>query len=512
MNKTYRHIIFPLTVFFMWTAHCFSADVYLMPSDAKVSSFDKTPGWAPEADAGALIDADLSTRWASDAEENNSWVIIDLGKDKYISSVVINWERAFALKYNVCISPDGETWEEVGQAEKSSGGREKIEFKPQKSRFVKIGSLEKINENWGVSIWEVEIYGSEESNPDEKPLAEIYPEFEKAIHLSEHLEKEDPVSSPGELAAADFQKGVAYTSYHNVELLGADSDKIIEYLRSLDVTDISLVITWYQEEQDSASIKPMYVGGNSARDEAVIHAVNQIHKNGMRVMLKPHVDCINGTFRGDIIPGDEWFESYLAFIMHFASIAREYNVECFCIGTELEATTYEEYDQHWNNLIKEVRAVFNGKITYAANWSEYKGVLFWDKLDFMGIDAYFPLTGEKDPSQDDLDSAWESVKEEIKEYRDENNISIPLIFTEVGYQSADGTNKTPWYTSSEKEDQEEQAMCFKAMLNAMLKEQWFKGFYWWNYFPAEVFRPLDFTINGKIAEGVLKDLNRENGQ
>ena len=510
MNKIYKYFISALIIFFICPVCCFSEGVYLIPSDVKVSSFDHTPGWAPEADARALIDANLSTRWASDAEEDNSWVIVDLGGDKYINSVVINWERAFASKYKVYLSRDGSGWEEAGQKEGSLGGREKIEFEPRKSRFVKIESREKINENWGISIWEVEIYGDLESNPGEKPLAAIYPEFEQAIHISEHLEKEQPVPSPRALTVADFQKGVAYTSYHNVELLSRDSDSIVENLKKSGITDISLVITWYQDEQDSTEIKPLYIGGNSARDEAIIHAINQIHKNGMRVRLKPHVDCVNGTFRGDIIPGDKWFESYLDFIIHFAALAREYDVECFCIGTELEGTTYEEYDEHWNNLIKEVRKIFKGKVTYAANWSEYKGVLFWNKLDFMGIDAYFPLTDKNNPSQEDLDNAWVAVKREIKEYRDENNIIVPLIFTEVGYQSADGTNKTPWYTSSEKEDQEEQAMCFKAMLNTMLKEQWFKGFYWWNYFPAKVSRPLDFTIDGKVTEEILKHLNTEN--
>lgn len=493
----------------MGASLCFSDDVYLMPVDAGVSSFDRTPGWAPEPDARSLIDADLSTRWASDAEENTPWVVIDLGKDKCVNSVIINWERAFASKYNIYLSSDGSDWSEAAHKDKSAGGREKIGFKPQKTRFVKIESLEKINENWGVSIWEIEVYGDKESNPGEKTLAEIYPEFGKAVNVSGRLEKEPPAPSPGGLKETDFQKGVAYTSYHNIELLGGDSDNIIERLKSLGVTDVSLVITWYQDGQDSAEIRPLYVGGNSARDEAIMHAVNRIHGNGMRVMLKPHVDCVDGTFRGDIIPGERWFESYRSFIVHFAKIAREYNVESFCIGTELEGTTYEEYDKHWNDLIAEVRELFNGKITYAANWTEYKGVLFWDRLDFMGIDAYFPLTDKNDPSQEELDNAWETVKTEIEEYRKDNNIKIPLVFTEVGYQSADGTNKTPWYTSSEKEDREEQAMCFKAMLNAMLKEEWFRGFYWWNYFPAKVYRPLDFTIDGKIAEEILRNTGTE---
>ena len=43
----------------------------------------------------------------------------------------------------------------------------------------------------------------------------------------------------------------------------------------------------------------------------------------MEVMLKPHVDVIDGTFRGEIEPADRaaWFASYGSMIDHYADLA-----------------------------------------------------------------------------------------------------------------------------------------------------------------------------------------------
>ena len=53
------------------------------------------------------------------------------------------------------------------------------------------------------------------------------------------------------------------------------------------------------------------------------------------------------------------------------------------------------------------RAVYKGKLTYAANWDgEFEEVAFWDALDVIGVQAYFPLTEERVPSVTKLTQAW----------------------------------------------------------------------------------------------------------
>jgi len=81
-----------------------------------------------------------------------------------------------------------------------------------------------------------------------------------------------------------------------------------------------------------------------------------------------------------------------------------------------------------------------------------------------------------------------------------------VIFTELGYSSFDGVNRSPWEwgtPSSNTEDQQEQADCLEATFTVMTKRDWFKGMYYWNWFSHDIANPLGYPIRGKIAQSVL---------
>ncbi|MBU4473650.1 MAG: hypothetical protein KJ842_05805, partial [Candidatus Omnitrophica bacterium] len=54
-------------------------------------------------------------------------------------------------------------------------------------------------------------------------------------------------------------------------------------------------------------------------------------------------------------------------------------------------------------------------------------------------------------------------------------------------------------------DQQEQADALEAMLVVCSSYPWFKGLYWWNYFPQKRWSPLGYTIRGKKAEEILSE-------
>lgn len=480
-------------------------DAYLQPQEAKVTSFDETPGWAPPKEPRALFDGDLKTRWASAAEDKNGALTLDLGGERVVDSITVNWERAFAREFNVSVSADGGIYQTVAIVKDGRGGRQAVKFsQPVKGRFVRLETVAKVNPEWGISIWEVEVYGPSAANPQAGPLSKIHPKLAAQLAAPKELVREKPYEKTSELTLLEVQRGVVLASYSDTELAGPECDQTLKYLAGIGVGEISLIVTWYQEKQDSEKISAIIEGGNTAREEAVIHAINEAHKNGLKVMLKPHVDCLDGTFRGNILPSEAWFKSYQDYILHFAKLAQEYRVELFCIGCELENCSFDQWKPQWEKLIAEVRKVYTGKLTYAANWTEYETVCFWDKMDFIGIDAYFPVTQKPDPTQEEMNKGWQSTFEKLAAWRTNKKLEQPMIFTEIGYQSADTTNVTPWQTGSTKEDQAEQAMALEAAFNATQAIPWFKGIYWWNYFPTDVQRPLDFTIKGKKAEEVLK--------
>lgn len=485
---------------------------YLKAENVVVSSFDETPDWAPKPDAMAVIDASLETRWSS-GYRDGEWIYLDFGKPKTISRLVIKWEQAYATGYEISSSDDAKDWTKIITLEGQKGGTSEIAFQPVTARYIKITGLARINQEWGISIWEIEPYGPSAKNPNELPLGEIFKKSkEKEDTESKRAELLELISgkvipSPGPITMAEFQKGVDYTSWDSVELASYFSDYSLIYLSRLNVGHIGLMTVWYQE--NAASTKIYRDPKKTVSDESVGHAINMIHALGMKVMLKPHVDPADDDARVNIIPSDEWFANYRELILHYADLAARYNVELLCIGTELSNTTTERWKEQWLDIIKAIRKVYKGTITYAANWDEYETVSFWPEVDFIGMDAYFPLTKVNNPPKEDLISAWEAHADILEKWLSDNKLNKPIIFTEIGYDTVEGSNKQPWRIlptlATYKESQEEQANCLESLLIVLSKRPWFKGFYWWNYFPRPDIGPLGYTLRGKAGEKILSD-------
>ena len=139
----------------------------------------------------------------------------------------------------------------------------------------------------------------------------------------------------------------------------------------------------------------------------------------------------------------EWFNNYRTFILHYAQLAEQEKMEAFCIGTELHkpAVTHE---QAWRDLIKDIRKVYTGQLTYAANWYlEYEQIKFWDALDFIGVQAYFPLTKKNNPSfSKNLKKGWQKHLQDIAKIA--RQYKKPIVFTEAGYKSTPDAAIEPW--------------------------------------------------------------------
>lgn len=105
----------------------------------------------------------------------------------------------------------------------------------------------------------------------------------------------------------------------------------------------------------------------------------------------------------------------------------------------------------WLGLIRDVRAVYHGKLTYAANFDNYFNVGFWHALDLIGINAYFPL---RDDVRTDLGAAdklaalrdgWRRTLDGIRGFRRRQQLdSKPVLFTEIGYTRWLDSSIQPW--------------------------------------------------------------------
>jgi hypothetical protein len=277
----------------------------------------------------------------------------------------------------------------------------------------------------------------------------------------------------------------------------------------------ALLVTQYQDTANSNVIAP--VAEKTPTDAALITAIQDLHSRGMKVMLKPHIDPWNGQWRGDINPTDidAWFASYTQFILHYAQMAEELGVEAYCMGTEFRTISGAANRDRWIAVINAIRNVYSGVLTYAANATypadEFTSVSFWDQLDIIGLDGYFTLTDQTNPTLAQLIAAWrsnrygEDLVAAVQNFA--NSRQKPVIFTEIGYKSTDGTNREPWnFGLTGALDTAEQRDCYEAAFTVWSQQSsWMKGFFWWAWpVPAPAANDTDYNPRGKPAEVVLR--------
>lgn len=238
-------------------------------------------------------------------------------------------------------------------------------------------------------------------------------------------------------------------------------------------------------------------------------------ETGLQVMLKPQV-WMWGSWVGEFDLGKDekawknWEKDYTDYILTFAKIAQEKKVGLFCVGTEYKIAARTRPD-FWRKLIKQVRTIYKGKITYAANWDNFEQVPFWDDLDYIGIDAYFPLITDKTPSVANLLQAWKKPFKQIQQFQ--SKINRPVIFTEFGYMSVDQTAWKNWENESKKQrlglNLEGQQQAFEAFFQKFWPQDWVAGgFIWKWHYDYEGYggmRDKDYTPQGKPAERTIYD-------
>ena len=264
----------------------------------------------------------------------------------------------------------------------------------------------------------------------------------------------------------------------------------------------SVVATQYVQTSTSNTIAPETASTPgydsstdplSPTDAAVTAAIQNLQAQGLTVFLKPQVDSLDGTFRGNLAPTDPaaWFASYQTFILHYAQLASENGVGGLLIGTELASLTGSAYKTDWDNIIAQIRTLYPSlMLIYGANATsatdEFTTVSFWDKVDIIGVDGYFPLTDQADPTVAQLVAAWTSNKNGLNIVAAlravQSTYNKPLIFTELGYVSATGTNEAPYSSAAAGAayDPTEQANCYEAFFEVFSQQtSWMKGVFWW---------------------------------
>lgn len=306
------------------------------------------------------------------------------------------------------------------------------------------------------------------------------------------------IVQPQSFALEPKIKGMTINAWNSEAYNSSDFDVSITNLANLKANWVTFTVFWFMEHYNDTEIHPrtdLYTASNSS----LVHAIQKAHELNMKVALKPMVDVLDGKWRGDIEPYNWtlWFENYRKFISFYADFAQNYSVELFIVGTEFRSS--QTYETEWRQVINNVRIHFDGNLTYAANWDSFSNysvlpkfaVKFWDALDYIGVDAYFPLTNSFNPTVQQLENAWSNSGSgwwgsgrnwTNQLYSTYNSTSKKIIFTEIGYCSQNGTNTQPWnYNVSLTKDLQEQADCYQAALEVFKNATWFEGWFWWGW-------------------------------
>ncbi len=269
-----------------------------------------------------------------------------------------------------------------------------------------------------------------------------------------------------------------------------DNTKAITSLVKNNIEWVAVIPFISQKDNNTTKISmPDSIGQWSKRDSTFINTIQQLQNKGIHVQLKPHLWVIDG-WRSEIDFSSDsdwkiWFERYRKNMLHYAHMAEKSGVSLFCIGTELKSSL-ERQPRQWKALVKEIKAIYSGKLTYAANWDgEYEIIDFWSDLDYIGIQAYFPLTQKVNPDLASIKKGWNTHIKTLENLS--RNHQRPILFTEVGYKSETSATIKPWEWGSyfsilyQKKSDRTQQLAYQALFESLWNKEWFAGTYIWEW-------------------------------
>lgn len=301
-----------------------------------------------------------------------------------------------------------------------------------------------------------------------------------------------------------FIKGITFAPFsHKGSFETKEAQESIINLKEKTGADfITLVPNGLQETPQSEEIS--YITEANTTDKELIAMIQCAHKIGLRVALKPTVNCKNGTWRAHINFFDKdvhcepkwsnWFAAYTDFQLHYAKIAEQTGCEMFLAGCEMVMS--ERRETEWRKLIADIKAVYSGPVSYNTDKYQEDNITWWDCVDVISSSGYYPLK--------DWEQELDRIEAVVKKFHK------PFFFAECGCMSTEGSSKVPndWHIHGNV-NLEEQADWYTAMFEACKKRPWVEGFCIWDwawkqYPAAKAESHGGYDIYEKPAQAIVK--------
>lgn len=306
----------------------------------------------------------------------------------------------------------------------------------------------------------------------------------------------------------------------------AGESALVRLKSSTRINWVVIQPVWWMTDTGKSEI--FWLPDSSPSDSEISDIVRLAQNLGIKVFLKPKLRCRSGVSPVYHNPHDTlWFTAYRRFILHYAEIALITGCKLFAIGTGLDRTADESWEQaEWHKTIAQIQNLFRKAshppaLTYGADWRTWRQLPFWELLDYIGINAFFPLIAEEPPlpppeflpgSVDGLAWVWKhKYLPEIESFLTGFDQPRPVLFTEIGYQSVACSYRQPENeTLSGNYDPVAQRNSYIAAYHALAGKPWFAGwcFYAWQTDTGDGGPGnLGYTPHNKQAQEVLRKFN-----
>lgn len=266
-------------------------------------------------------------------------------------------------------------------------------------------------------------------------------------------------------------------------------------------THVILVPCGLQKTPQSENI--CFTGEGTVSDDELSGMIAYAKSIGLKVILKPTVNCENGVWRAHInffdneVPCEpkwsSWFASHEAFQLHYAELAEQSGCEMFITGCEMVMAQRREAE--WRRLIDRVKSVFSGPVSYNTDKYQEENVPWWDCVDVISSSGYYPF------------GSWQEQLARIRKVVE--HYQKPFFFAESGCMSVRGSGRAPndW-TLTGPADPEEQELWYREMFRETLRRPWICGWGLWDW-PSNLCREGasadSYRFCGKPAEAVVRE-------
>lgn len=277
---------------------------------------------------------------------------------------------------------------------------------------------------------------------------------------------------------------------------------------STDCNALILPICAWQQHAFSTEMDSDHPDVMSAED--VRNVCAEARDLGMKMILKAMVNCRDGYWRAYIrffdspVPTEpawgDWFASWGSHVKRVAAMAQENRADMFCVGCEMVGTDHR--DQDWRSLIRQVREIYSGPLTYNCDKFQEDRVTWWDALDLISSSGYYPLS--------DLDRQFQRIQAVAERE------GKPFMFMECGCPSRFGSEERPndW-NYGKGVSPETQARWYGAFLDALRRYPFVRGTGWWDW-PATRLYPefagadqSGYCTWGKPANQLIRAFSEE---